>query len=367
MQGFATMVDIHRLGVRWGWSLDGALSPAGTDLLLRLLRGLADQQTLGRVAADASVSYRTAWGILQQAERGLGQSLVTKTRGRGTRLTAWAQQLVELDVALGEAMAGALAPWEERVAALCQPAVERSPGHLRLAASHDIALADWIENGRDVIVDIAWHGSIDALEALRRGECDIAGFHLPASWSAAQALAWGQRWFSGRAWRSLLLMRRTHGLLTAPGNPYGIGSLADVARLGLRLVNRQRGSGTRRMIDELIVANGLSPETLPGYRHEEFTHDAVAAAIACGQADAGVAVEAVARRYDLGFVPLGTDRYCLATRAATLDDNALKALLQRLQGSTFQQRLSALGGYRYSLTATGFHPWEDLVRQDGFT
>jgi hypothetical protein len=80
MQSFATMTDIRRLGVRWGWCLDGTLSPAGTDLLLRLLRGLAEHKTLGRVAADAAVSYRTAWGLLQQAERGLGQPLGAATR-----------------------------------------------------------------------------------------------------------------------------------------------------------------------------------------------------------------------------------------------------------------------------------------------
>jgi putative molybdopterin biosynthesis protein len=86
---------------------------------------------------------------------------------------------------------------------------------------------------------------------------------------------------------------------------------------GLRMVNRQRGSGTRSMIDQLLAANGLRPESIDGYAHEEFTHEAIAATVAAGQADVGFGIEAAAARYDLGFVPVVWERYGFAMLAAT--------------------------------------------------
>ena len=125
-------------------------------------------------------------------------------------------------------------------------------------------------------------------------------------------------------------MRRQHGLLTAAGNPFAVQSVADVARLGLRMVNRQRGSGTRSMIDQLLAANQLSAGEIPGYAHEEFTHDAVAATLASGQADVGFGIAAAAARYDLAFVPLtwvATVSHC----GAALPTAAVRHLLRRFR------------------------------------
>jgi len=156
-------------------------------------------------------------------------------------------------------------------------------------------------------------------------------------------------------------MRRRHGLLTAGGNPHGVRSVADAARLGLRMVNRQRGSGTRSMIDQLLAANGLSAEGIAGYAHEEFTHDAVAATIASGQADVGFGIQAVADRYDLGFIPLTWDRYGLALRGFLARSPAVLDLLRRFDGNTFRQRLAAMPGYE-SLPLGEPRPWEEFAQ-----
>jgi len=115
---------------------------------------------------------------------------------------------------------------------------------------------------------------------------------------------------------------------------------------GLRLVNRQRGSGTRSLIDQLLAANDVRPESIAGYHHEEFTHEAVAATIAAGQADAGFGIEAAAARYDLGYVPLISERYGFAMPNAIAASPEGKAFLARLQGNTFRQRLLAMPGYQ---------------------
>jgi molybdate-binding protein len=95
----------------------------------------------------------------------------------------------------------------------------------------------------------------------------------------------------------------------------------------------------------LLAANGLKPENITGYHHEEFTHEAVAATIAAGQADAGFGIEAAAARYDLGFVPLISERYGFAMPNAIAASPEGREFLARLQGNTFRQRLSALPGY----------------------
>ena len=111
------------------------------------------------------------------------------------------------------------------------------------------------------------------------------------------------------------------------------------------MVNRQRGSGTRSLIDQLLAANGLRPESIAGYAHEEFTHEAIAATVAGGQADVGFGIEAAAARYDLGFVPLIWERYGFAMRSSVAASPECKAFLARLHGNTFRQRLIAMPGY----------------------
>jgi molybdate-binding protein len=127
------------------------------------------------------------------------------------------------------------------------------------------------------------------------------------------------------------------------------------------MVNRQRGSGTRSLIDQLLAANGLRPETIDGYAHEEFTHDAVAATIAAGQADVGFGIEAAAMRYDLDFVPLVTERYGFALRSTAQTSEPWRALWQRLNGNTFRQRLLALPGYAPLVNTTDTGQWEGFL------
>lgn len=331
--------------IRWTWDFGIGLSEAESARLLALLKALQDKGTLGRAAAEVGISYRVAWGLIRRCEDEFRRLLVVKLRGRGTRLSEFAEQLLQLDGVARETLQDFHAPWSLRLQELLSPAEAAGPERLRIAASHDIALADWIENGRHVLVDIHWRGSEEALLALARGEFDAAGFHLSSYWSGGQAAAWLSRWLKLRQFLFLPVMRRQHGLLTATGNPFRIKSVADIARLGLRMINRQRGSGTRGMIEELMAANGLRAGDIPGYAHEEFTHDAVAAAIASGQADVGFGIQAAAARYDLGFVPLGRDLYCLAVRSSIAGSPAVSHLIQRFRGNTFDQRLRALPGY----------------------
>ena len=360
MSDIATSTATPPGGIRWHWDFGPAFSPADSACLLDLLLALRDLGTLGKAAAASGISYRGAWGLLRRCEETFGNSPVLKERGRGTQLSAFGEKLLALDLAAKATLEEAHAPWAQRLQEVLFPEQRSAPERLRIAASHDLALADWIENGRRISVDLFWRGSEEALAALVRGDCEVAGFHLPDAWPAEQATAWLGRWLKPRQYVCFPVMRRQHGLLTAPGNPLGIAGLADVARLGLRLVNRQRGSGTRSMIDQLLAANRLDGRDIPGYAHEEFTHDAVAATIAGGHADVGFAIEAAAARYDLGFVPLLRDRYCLALPAGLANSAAVTHLIRRFRGNTFRERLQAMAGYEV-LDSEETVAWERLA------
>jgi molybdate transport repressor ModE-like protein len=331
--------------LRWAWDFGPLLGDIDTSRLLPLLNALADGGALGAAAIAAGMSYRSAWGLLRRCEEALGVALVVMERGRGTRLTELGESIVELDGAARLTLGVAHAPWERRLRDLLAPVVRAVPERLRLAASHDLALADWIEHGRGISFDLFWRGSEDALAGLGRDECDIVGFHVPEAWTQEQLVGLLGRWLKPAVHVCLPLMRRCQGLIVARGNPHRLQALADASRRGLRMVNRQRGSGTRSLIDQLLAANGLRPESIDGYAREEFTHEAIAAAVAAGQADVGFGIEAAAARYDLGFVPLVWERYGFIMRRTTADSVEGKAFLVRLHGNTFRQRLQAMPGY----------------------
>lgn len=349
--------------LRWDWDFGAALGENEPRRLLALLLALLETSALGKAAASAGMSYRAAWGLLRRCEEELGLPLVAMERGRGTRLTALGESLIEIDIAARHALGEVHATWEQRMRTLLAPVLRSeatAAERLRIFASHDLALADWIEHGRRVPAEITWHGSETALAALGRGECDVAGFHVPDTWTAAQLTSWLGRWLTPRLHVCMPVMQRRQGLVVAKGNPLQLRSLTDVAQHGARMVNRQRGSGSRGLIDQLLAANGLDPTSIDGYAREEFTHEAVAAAVASGQADAGFAIEAAAARYDLDFVPLVSERYGFALRHTVVDSESGQALLQRLRGKTFRQRLLSLPGYA-PLPAIELRAWPEFL------
>jgi putative molybdopterin biosynthesis protein len=134
------------------------------------------------------------------------------------------------------------------------------------------------------------------------------------------------------------------------GNPLGIKEFKDI--VGKRYVNRQKGSGTRILCDFLARQQGLDTSLIPGYEREEYTHTAVAAAIAAGTADAGLGILSAARIYDLDFVPICEEQYDLLVAENAFELPMVQRLLEVLRGEEFARRLTQMGGY------TLHHPGE---------
>jgi putative molybdopterin biosynthesis protein len=141
------------------------------------------------------------------------------------------------------------------------------------------------------------------------------------------------------------LVHREQGLIVAPGNPLGLTGLDDLGREGLRYVNRQRGAGTRVLLDAELSARGVDPAAVSGYEREEHTHLAVAAAVAAGRADCGLGVLAAARAFHLGFVPVTREPYDLVVAPDALADPKLAPLWALLEEPEFRAAVEGLRGY----------------------
>jgi len=188
-------------------------------------------------------------------------------------------------------------------------------------------------------------GSLGGLVALRDGLCHVAGSHLLDPATGEYTLPYVERVLGDRDVAVVRLVHREQGLIVARGNPLGVAGIEDLARDGLRYVNRQRGAGTRVLLDHELGRHGIAPETISGYTREEHTHLAVAAAIGAGRVDAGLGVLAAARAFGLDFVPVTREPYDLVLLTETLDLPVMAPLWALLEQPAFRHAVDALGGY----------------------
>jgi putative molybdopterin biosynthesis protein len=193
-------------------------------------------------------------------------------------------------------------------------------------------------------------GSMGGLLALERGVCHLAGSHLLDPATGSYNWPDVRRLLPGRDVTLLTLVHRWQGFVVAPGNPLGIRGVRDLARPGVVFVNRQTGSGTRVLLDQELAKAGVDPAAIAGYANEEYTHMAVAVAVASGRATTGLAVAAAARALDLDFVPLARERYDLVMDTALLADERVQALLEVIRSTDFREAVLALGGYEVDET-----------------
>ena len=316
--------------------------------LIPLLREIGRRATLRAAAAHLSISYRSAWNMLLTQSEAAGGTLVTLEQGRGARLTPLAERLLAAD----EAARSQLLRLEPGLAVVLAAGERGAKGRaLRVAASHDPLLAAFVDEPAtraEMALELQFKGSADSLAEYAAGRADLAGFHValrdPSSADADPLLAR----LSPRRDRLIRFAEREQGLMVAPGNPKRIRGLADLTRKKLHFVNRQRGSGTRMMFDQLLAQEGIDSAAIGGYREEEFTHLAVAVSVAAGRADAGFGVHAAAARFGLDFLPLQRERYWFAVRLRNVGDAPLERFRAGLAGRAFKRIARGFVGYDVS-------------------
>jgi molybdate transport repressor ModE-like protein len=339
MRSLATL----RLEPEVCWRPAGAAAAPLDRRLVPLLAAIRTHATLRAAAQELGFSYRAAWGLLSDTGRALGVPLVELQRGRGTRLTAAGEQLVAADAqAMRRLRESAL-----EIDLGPQRAPRASRRGLVVVASHDLllgALCDQWARPEGFVGEISFRGSRESLGALARGEADVAGFHAstPAGSDATAAL---RALLDARRDVLIRFAAREQGLMVKRGNPKRLRSLGDVAARDARFVNRQRGSGTRLLIDQLLKDARVAPTAIRGYETEEYTHLAVAATVAAGRADAAFGLKAAANRFGLDFIPVRREIYWLAVRARRLDSEVVQALRQGIAGEPLRRAARGLAGY----------------------
>ncbi len=218
--------------------------------------------------------------------------------------------------------------------------------------SHDLTLdllAQFLaELGTGLRLTSANVGSLGGLVALRRGEAHLGGCHLLDPETGEYNHSYVRRYLPGQAVALVTLVGREQGWIVPPGNPKKLQDWQDAARPDVQIVNRQRGAGTRVLLDYELAQRGIDPTQVHGYEREEYTHLAVAAAVASGTADAGLGIRAAARALGLDFVPLAHEPYQLVVPQPHFASPLLQPLLALLHDGRFRQAVAQMPGYDVS-------------------
>ena len=332
----------------------GAEPAAGTERelhhpLMAILSAVHSSGSISGAARQLGLSYRHVWGELKRWETELGQTLVLWAKGQPALLSPFGEKLVWAERRALARLAPQIESLRNELERAFSIAFDDSAGVITMHASHDEALPrlrDWVAQHHKLQLDIQFTGSVDALAALNQGRCLLAGFHALTDAPARSPMA--------RVYRPLLqpgrhkligFATRTQGLIVAAGNPLAITTLADLARPGLRFVNRALGTGTRVLLEQLLAEAHVDPRGIGSFERSEPSHRAAAEAVASGSSDAAFGIEAAARGKGLGFVALRQERYFLVTLASHLNHPHLKTLLVALGTRAWQDALQSLAGY----------------------
>jgi molybdate-binding protein/predicted nucleic acid-binding protein len=270
-----------------------------------------------------------------------------------TLITPQAEQYVRLaDLRVNSGAGAALAQLD-----MLPTAERKTPaepvGTIYAFGSHDITLdllGDQLNAAHPGLALVSAHvGSLGGLLALQQRQAHLAGAHLLDEATGTYNEAHIRRLLLPQGLHVALFgfVTRMQGLLVQRGNPQGIHGVEDLARGNVRFVNRQRGAGTRVLLDHHLQHSGLSGEMIMGYAREESSHLGVATAVASGEADCGLGIQAAAQAHGLDFLPLAEERYDLVIPVEHAESELLAPLLTMLRRppADFLRRIAVLGGY----------------------
>ena len=338
---------MFRVSLKPHWQLDRGGGESVPPRLIELLVGIHESGSLARACRNLNLSYRYAWGLLRDAESNFGIPLVKSRRGRGAILSPLGEKLVWAD----RRISARLTPVFDSLASEVETEIERVLSHtqgiLRLHASHGFAVEAMRRHFSEhqIPLDLKYCTSTEAVSAIARATCELAGFHIPVGRFQKPMLSLYEKDLKSSSIRLILLATRRQGLMTGPKNPKQLHGMDDLVRPDVRFINRQPGSGTRMLIDAIMQDAGIERARIRGYDTHEFTHAAVAAYVASGMADAGFGVETPAKRFGLTFLPLISERYFFACRSEVIDSTQMRHVLSELRSAEFRSVINALPGY----------------------
>ncbi|MCE5170893.1 helix-turn-helix transcriptional regulator [Paenibacillus profundus] len=303
--------------------------------------------TVHEIAQMLKVSKLTVYDLIKKGEL-RAYRVGKQMRVDGVELEAYKQrgQRYEATAYYGEALS------ESRL--ISHRAAAPLPSSQLVITGHDACLellSKHLERENKSIRPLrSFVGSMEGLIALFHGDAHIVSTHLFDGDTGEYNLPYIRKLLVGLPYMVIHVAARSAGLYVQPGNPKGIASWTDVAKPDIMLVNRERGSGARVLLDEQLRINGLKREVLHGYGNEETTHLAVAGQVGSGQADVGVGIEKVAYAVGIDFVPLMQEQVDLVVLKQPEHMPWIDILLQVLRSAAYREELMAIRGYDTSRT-----------------
>jgi putative molybdopterin biosynthesis protein len=299
--------------------------------LSQLLKDIGRGSSLVVASKRSGASYRGAWGKLNQVEASLGMPLIVRTKGHGSILTEFGTFFIQFieDMQAGHIEHGK--SYQEQLLQEIKKIQRVESARWKFLSSSDSIIQKAVTEVKGFDLKIA--GSGESLEKLLNREAHLAGYHVSDE-KSSKAI---HRRLSKQEIAIYPVMKRTQGLMVKKGNPLHINSIEDLLGKKTRFINRQIGSGTRLLLDTLLMEEGIDSSEINGYLHQEFTHSAVANAILAGKADVGIGVKNVAIENGLGFVPLKDEVFFIAMHkemAAQSDASKLIRKIRSYSGET---------------------------------
>jgi molybdate transport repressor ModE-like protein len=339
-------IDIETI---WRFRKDGSRQP--TSVMVGFLKDIHETGKLTLAASRNQLSYRHAWNLVNEWSAFFGVPVVERSKGKGTKLTAFGEKLVWA----GERLEARLGPQLENLSQeLTTELLALLPNHpaiIRVHASHGFAVSKLREMLHETAsIDLRYVSNQSSLVSLAHGTCDLAGVHLPRGEFRKHSVNAAREWVDNRVHRVIGFATREMGLMVKPGNPLRITTLEALVNPAIRFVNRDQDSGTRLLFDQMLSQHRIEPEMINGYALVEFTHAAVAAYVASDMADVSFGVEAAARQFGLDFVRLLTEDYYFVCLQTLLDTEPMQHILSVMRGAGFHEALAKLPGYAASDT-----------------
>jgi molybdate transport repressor ModE-like protein len=336
--------------INFHWQLSQHGDSYNVDpILFQMLEAVQTEGSLQKATDKLGVSYRFAWGLMNKWQDLLGHPLVILERGRGARLAPAGEKLMHGNRHLAAAFSPELDNFSTQFKREFESVLNSAHGDgFNIFTSHGLAvgaLRDLINKQSDFQLDLHFHGSLESLKALRSGGCHMAGFHIPIGELGYDLKQDYLQIINPESHQLIYVVRRNQGLMVPSGNPKQVKDVHSLIDNNLTFINRQPDSGTRLLLDQLLQLNKVPVNRIRGYQHEEFTHMAVAAMVASGAADVGFGIAPMADKFNLEFISLVWEHYCLAVPRELINDDRTVEIIGLLKSQAFYDSLAGYSGY----------------------
>lgn len=293
--------------------------------LVNLLKEIQMKGNLNSISKQSPASFRSAWGRLTLVETNLSLELVVRRKGQGARLSEFGVLLVQFIEEMKNRCDKENSAYQEALLKTIERIRLVENNKWKFFSSSDAIMKQAVDhiNGFDLkIID-----SSEAIHKLLIGEADIAGYNTS---NPDYSISIYQHFLKNEM-QAFPVARRTQGLLVKKGNPLKIHSINDLTKKNVRFINRQKGSGTRILLDELLQEAQINPCLVNGYLNEELQHTSLANAILANQADVGLGVVDVALASNLDFIPLREEIFFVAMRKELIEEPKIAKLIRAIR------------------------------------